>query len=126
MIQYFACSGSNKSISSGMARKKAVGCTLQSRPGSSVIGVDLKLRRALEAKTKLEQEKLRKLEEKNRKRKNGRKMQQRLQQIRGKRKRWTRETVRKNKSDWKKHRSSRRNLRNNFVLRRKKNRGSEL
>ncbi|GLJ15925.1 hypothetical protein SUGI_0263170 [Cryptomeria japonica] len=62
-----ACSDSNKSISSGMARKKPVGCTLQSQAGTSVIGVDLKLRRALEAKNKLEQDKLRKLEEKKQK-----------------------------------------------------------
>ncbi|XP_057858342.2 uncharacterized protein LOC131067379 [Cryptomeria japonica] len=62
-----ACSDSNKSISSGMARKKPVGCTVQYQSGTSVIGVDLKLRRALATKNKMEQENLRKLDEKKKK-----------------------------------------------------------
>ncbi|KAH9329646.1 hypothetical protein KI387_001754, partial [Taxus chinensis] len=74
------CSDSNRSISSGMARKKIVGCTLQkyqvessSQVGTSAIGVDFKLKRALEAKSKLEQEKLKKLEEEKRRKEEERK-----------------------------------------------------
>eukprot|EP01018_Ginkgo_biloba_P014846 Gb_33202 [translate_table: standard] len=71
---------SNKSISSGVVRKKPKGGTLpkshvdnSSQLETSTCGVDFKLKRALEAKTKLEQEKVRKLEEEQRRKEEERK-----------------------------------------------------